>query len=109
MDESSQKTKGKDLGGRSSGGGGGLFSEDLRRRLTHIPAKQPLLLRLPNSKLKTVTLHPGKVVSLGKFGSFRADDIIGLPFGLTFEIGSGPIGALRVVLSNDIDDIGEIG
>ncbi|UZJ55971.1 hypothetical protein CBS101457_005291 [Exobasidium rhododendri] len=58
----------------------------LRRRLTHIPAKQPILLRLPSGKLKSVELHPGKTVFLGKFGNFRADDIIGLPYGLTYEI-----------------------
>lgn len=61
-------------------------SSILRRRLTHIPARQPVLLRLPNKKLKSVELHPGKIVSLGKYGSFRSDDIIGLPFGLTFEV-----------------------
>jgi tRNA (adenine-N(1)-)-methyltransferase non-catalytic subunit len=58
----------------------------LRRRLTHIPAKQPILLRLPNGRLKSVELQPGKTVYLGKFGSFRAEDIIGLPYGLTYEI-----------------------
>jgi tRNA (adenine-N(1)-)-methyltransferase non-catalytic subunit len=61
-------------------------SSALRRRLTHIPAKQPVLLRLPSGKFKSVELHPGKVVSLGKFGSFKAEDIIGLPYGLTYEI-----------------------
>lgn len=61
-------------------------SAALRRRLTHIPTKQPVLLRLPSGKIKSVELHPAKVVSLGKFGAFRAEDIIGMPFGLTYEI-----------------------
>jgi len=61
-------------------------SATLRRRLTHIPARQPILLRLPSGKLKSVELHPGKTVYLGKFGTFKAEDIIGLPYGLTYEI-----------------------
>lgn len=72
--------------GHARGARGMMPSAMLRRRLTHVPARLPILIRLPNQKLKSVELHPGRVVSLGKFGSFKADDIIGLPYGLTFEI-----------------------
>jgi hypothetical protein len=45
------------------------------------------------------------VVSLGKFGSFKADDIINKPFGLSYEI----IGKrqLRVVSQLDTDTAGK--
>lgn len=98
-------------------------SATLRRRLTHIPARQPVLLRLPSGKLKSVELHPGKVVSLGKFGSFRAEDIIGLPYGLTYEIVSqrdenaqdppgrkakdaaASVGELKVVINRSLEEL----
>lgn len=43
-------------------------------------------------------------VSLGKFGSFRADDIIGKPFGLSYEV----VGRkeLRVISQFECDDAG---
>jgi hypothetical protein len=45
-------------------------------------------------------------VSLGKFGSFQADDIIGKPFGLSYEV----IGKrqLRVIHQLDEDDAGNV-
>lgn len=77
-------------GGGGRGRGGGPQSSHLRRRLTHIPARQPVLVRLPTDKVKAVELHPGRIVTLGKYGSFRSDDLIGLPFGLTLEIVTPP-------------------
>lgn len=61
-------------------------SASIRRRLTHISAGQPVLLRLPSGKLKSIELSSGRIVSLGKFGSFKADDLLGLPYGFTYEI-----------------------
>ena len=63
-----------------------LPSDDLRARTTYVPANQPTLLRLPSGMLKQVTLEPGKMVSIGKFGSFNAEDIIGRPYGPVYEI-----------------------
>lgn len=58
----------------------------LRSRTMFVPARQQTLLRLPSGIMKQVTLEPGKMISLGKFGTFQADEIIGRPFGLTYEI-----------------------
>lgn len=55
----------------------------------NIQANQLILLRLPSQNIKVVKIEPGSIISLGKFGSFRADDIIGDPFGFTYEIDSG--------------------
>lgn len=61
-------------------------NERLRRRVAYVPANQPVLLRLPSSMTKQVVLEPGKMVSIGKFGSFPADQVIGRPYGPTYEI-----------------------
>ncbi|VVT54367.1 uncharacterized protein SAPINGB_P004040 [Magnusiomyces paraingens] len=50
-----------------------------------------ILIRLPSDTLRIVKMIPGISVNLGKFGSFWVDDILGHPFGLTYEIfGTGP-------------------
>ncbi|KDN52196.1 Gcd10p-domain-containing protein [Tilletiaria anomala UBC 951] len=61
-------------------------SQDLRKRLTHIEEGQTVLLELPSGNIKPVTMLAGASINLGKFGSFEADDLIGLPYGLTYEI-----------------------
>lgn len=60
--------------------------EALRHRLTFIPAHKPVILELPSKNTKTIVLEPGKTIELGKFGSFAADELIGLPYGLKYEI-----------------------
>ncbi|RKP40422.1 Gcd10p-domain-containing protein [Dimargaris cristalligena] len=51
-----------------------------------IQAHQPVILKLPSGNHKFVKVVPGEYCNLGKFGKFQNDDIIGRPFGLTFEI-----------------------
>jgi len=63
-----------------------LTSAALRSRTMFVPARQQTLLRLPSGVMKQVTLEPGKMISIGKFGTFKADEIIGRPFGHTYEI-----------------------
>lgn len=84
-----------------------LNVSQLRRRVTHIQADVPILLRLPSGKLKQVTLQPGRSVGLGKFGSFKADDVIGQPFGFTYEINED--GSLGIVLNKTLAELGESG
>ncbi|KAK7203420.1 Gcd10p family-domain-containing protein [Myxozyma melibiosi] len=45
-----------------------------------------VLIRLPSLTLRVVQLVPHTTINAGKFGSFYADDIIGKPFGYTYEI-----------------------
>ncbi|KAL4399141.1 tRNA (adenine(58)-N(1))-methyltransferase non-catalytic subunit Trm6 [Malassezia pachydermatis] len=63
-----------------------LDNVKLRARTTFVPAGLQAFLRLPSGMVKQVTLERGKTVSIGKFGSFQADEIIGRPFGPTYEI-----------------------
>ncbi|KAI9595402.1 adenine(58)-N(1)-methyltransferase non-catalytic subunit TRM6 [Syncephalis fuscata] len=59
-------------------------------------------IRMPSGNTKVLRLQRGHTVSLGKFGSFLADDIIGKPFGLSYEV----IGKrqLRVIHQLDQDE-----
>ncbi|CEH17993.1 tRNA(1-methyladenosine) methyltransferase, subunit GCD10 [Ceraceosorus bombacis] len=70
-------------------------------RLTHIPSGKPVLLKLPSGHLKSVVLQAAAeggvregddLISLGKFGVFRGSQIVGLPFGHSFEIVGGDKG-----------------
>ncbi|KAJ1649753.1 tRNA (adenine(58)-N(1))-methyltransferase non-catalytic subunit trm6 [Dispira simplex] len=51
-----------------------------------VRAHQFVIIRMPSGNYKTVQLKPGGVVDLGKFGAFQTDDVIGKPFGVTYEI-----------------------
>lgn len=54
--------------------------------LTQLAFNQHVVLKLPSGNWKIVELKPNGSVSLGKFGAFNVDDIIGYPLGTTFEI-----------------------
>ncbi|KAJ1677552.1 tRNA (adenine(58)-N(1))-methyltransferase non-catalytic subunit trm6, partial [Spiromyces aspiralis] len=45
-----------------------------------------VLIRMPSGNEKFVTIEPGTTISLGKFGSFKSDHLIGKPLGSSFEI-----------------------
>lgn len=51
-----------------------------------IEAGSYVLLRLPSGNNKVVKLENGQVINLGKFGTFRAECILGDPFGFTYEV-----------------------
>lgn len=63
-----------------------LTSEQLRKRLHYISSGSTVILKMPSGRTKAAEIMPGKQVSLGKFGSFKADDLIGMPYGFTYEI-----------------------
>lgn len=54
--------------------------------LTHISFNQYVALTLPSDKCKIVQLRPDSSISLGKFGAFNVNDVIGYPLGTKFEI-----------------------
>ncbi|KAI9774813.1 MAG: tRNA (adenine(58)-N(1))-methyltransferase non-catalytic subunit trm6 [Geoglossum simile] len=45
-----------------------------------------IALRLPSESLKVVELVPNSTISIGKFGSFPSNLLLGRPYHLTFEI-----------------------
>lgn len=44
------------------------------------------MVKLPSENFRVVKLKPNQTISIGKFGSFQVNDILGLPYGYTFEI-----------------------
>ncbi|KAF7510275.1 hypothetical protein GJ744_006971 [Endocarpon pusillum] len=60
-----------------------------------IQPNQYVALRLPSDQLKVQQIVQNNIISLGKYGAFHADQILGRPFHLTFEIISGE--ELRIV------------
>lgn len=54
--------------------------------LTKICADQYVVMRLPSDNCKLVELKVDSSVSLGKFGAFNVNDILGYPLGTKFEI-----------------------
>ncbi|CAG8727344.1 23920_t:CDS:10 [Cetraspora pellucida] len=52
----------------------------------HIMNNQYVFIVLPSGNIKVLKLQKDTTVSLGKFGTFHTNDIIGKPFGHSYEI-----------------------
>ncbi|KAI2793453.1 tRNA (adenine(58)-N(1))-methyltransferase non-catalytic subunit trm6 [Penicillium oxalicum] len=55
-----------------------------------IRPNQHVVIQLPSDQTRIVKLVPNTVIQLGKYGSFAANQILGRPFFLTFEIIDAP-------------------
>ncbi|KDE04895.1 hypothetical protein MVLG_04653 [Microbotryum lychnidis-dioicae p1A1 Lamole] len=64
-----------------------------------------VLLRLPSTVVKTVKVTPSGTISLGKYGSFKASHLVGLPYGPTYEILDD--GSLKIVPPQVVAEIEE--
>ncbi|KAA1468108.1 Gcd10p-domain-containing protein [Dentipellis sp. KUC8613] len=62
------------------------------------------MLRLPTGDVKSVKLEKNAVVSLGKFGSFQSEKLVGRPYGLTYEITGKSLKPLPPRTMEDIED-----
>ncbi|KAF9352960.1 tRNA (adenine(58)-N(1))-methyltransferase non-catalytic subunit trm6 [Mortierella sp. NVP85] len=51
-----------------------------------INAGENVFIKMPSDNVKCIVLKPNTNVSLGKFGTFKANDIIGRAWGNTYEI-----------------------
>ncbi|CAL1694467.1 unnamed protein product [Somion occarium] len=51
-----------------------------------IQSGDTILLRIPSGDVRTLKLEKGGTINLGKFGSFYSNELIGQPFGLTYDI-----------------------
>ncbi|RIB22294.1 Gcd10p family-domain-containing protein [Gigaspora rosea] len=68
---------------------------------------QYVFIVLPSSNIKVVKLQKDTTVSLGKFGTFHTNDIIGKPFGHSYEIyDRDKIKVIRNVAFYEVDDSG---
>ncbi|KAK8246780.1 Gcd10p family-domain-containing protein [Phyllosticta capitalensis] len=57
-----------------------------------------IVLRLPSGLLKVVEIAPNTTINIGKFGSFPANQLLGRPYNLTYEILDREDGKERVEL-----------
>ncbi|KAF5106715.1 hypothetical protein DV452_002029 [Geotrichum candidum] len=64
-----------------------------------------IMIKLPSENCRVFKLTAGSLIKLGKFGSFYASDIIGHPFGYTYEIVGDK--QLRIVSEDFIKDVTE--
>ncbi|KAI7821219.1 Gcd10p family-domain-containing protein [Gamsiella multidivaricata] len=51
-----------------------------------INAGEHVFIKMPSDNVKCIVLKPNSTVSLGKFGTFKTNDIIGRAWGNTYEI-----------------------
>ncbi|KAJ2747541.1 tRNA (adenine(58)-N(1))-methyltransferase non-catalytic subunit trm6 [Coemansia sp. BCRC 34301] len=66
-----------------------------------------VIIRMPSTNSKIVCLDPNKSVSLGKFGTFKASELIGQTFGHTYEIEKGGSIVPHTIAGFDNADITE--
>jgi tRNA (adenine-N(1)-)-methyltransferase non-catalytic subunit len=62
-----------------------------------------ILIKLPSGQLKSTKIIKDAAINLGKYGTFKAIDLIGKPFGETYEIKAGEIFLVKATLQ----EIGE--
>lgn len=78
------------------------------KRQTTVQYHQFCLIRLPSEGIKIVEIRPQGIVKLGKFGTFAVDQIVGFPYGQSFEIlddnNVRPIQGSLVELEDDEQD-----
>ncbi|KAG6380931.1 Gcd10p-domain-containing protein [Boletus reticuloceps] len=55
-------------------------------RNTTIDYNHTVLFRLPNSEVRSIKVEKDSIVSLGRVGSFSANELIGQPYGFAYEI-----------------------
>ncbi|KAL1761850.1 Gcd10p family-domain-containing protein [Schizophyllum commune] len=55
-------------------------------RESTIQSGNTVLLRVPNGDIRGIKIERNTTVSLGRFGSFLANELLGEPYGLTYEI-----------------------
>ncbi|KAF8167364.1 Gcd10p family-domain-containing protein [Crassisporium funariophilum] len=63
-----------------------LFTREQKSRDHRIQSGDQVLLRLPKGDVKCVKIDRNMTVVVGKSGSFFANELIGQPYGLTYEV-----------------------
>ncbi|GAA96840.1 uncharacterized protein L969DRAFT_94895 [Mixia osmundae IAM 14324] len=91
---------------KSTGKGKQPAIEPYRAEHRIIRAGEPFLISLPSGLSKLIPkLSSGVSINLGKYGQFKSDDLIGRPYGFTYEITHG--GSLTVVQHVTLSEIEE--
>ncbi|ORZ08421.1 Gcd10p family-domain-containing protein [Absidia repens] len=62
------------------------IKEEIEQDVPHICKNQYLLISMPSGNVKMLNIKEDTTVNLGKFGSFKSNNLIDQPFGLSYEI-----------------------
>lgn len=74
--------------------------------LPTIAEHHTIILRLPSSAFKLITINPkATTCSIGKFGSFNANDLVGHAYGYTYEIQADK--SLKILTAESLEKIEE--
>ena len=65
-----------------------------------------ILLKLPNGDVRSVKIDKDTIITLGRVGSFHANDLINQPYGLAYEIVDKK---LKVLPPRSLDEVGTCG
>ncbi|EMR09270.1 hypothetical protein PNEG_02605 [Pneumocystis murina B123] len=63
-----------------------------------------IFLKLPSNLLKFIIVKQNTIINLGKFGTFCTNDIIGHPYGFTYEICNQELKIMRSDRIHEIED-----
>ncbi|KAI5120856.1 hypothetical protein M0805_007043 [Coniferiporia weirii] len=63
-----------------------------------------ILLRLPSGEVKSTKLLKNSLISLGRYGSFTSDALLGQPYGLSYEIVDKKLEVLPPKSMDDVED-----
>ncbi|KAG9305708.1 hypothetical protein G9A89_005106 [Geosiphon pyriformis] len=79
--------------------------EDRDEEETLICENQYVFIQMPSGNVKVVKLQKDTKISLGKFGTFHSNDIIGRQFGHSYEIYDGDrVKVIRNVAYTEVDE-----
>ncbi|GLB35838.1 putative eukaryotic translation initiation factor 3 62 kDa subunit [Lyophyllum shimeji] len=78
--------------------------QELDSRDVTIQSGDLVLLRLPNGDVKGVKVEKNSTVAVGRLGSFHANELIGQPYGLTYEMANKILKAVPPRTLQEVED-----
>lgn len=82
--------------------GGDAGNAHLLRRNSTIQHGHTVLFKLPNGEVRSIKVEKDSTLSLGRVGSFFANELIGQPYGLSYEIHDRKLKGLPPLAMQDI-------
>ncbi|KAF8634897.1 hypothetical protein AX15_000645 [Amanita polypyramis BW_CC] len=79
-------------------------NDALDRKPSTIEPGDSVLIRLPNAEVRSVKINKSSAISLGRFGSFYSNELIGQHYGVTYEITDKKLGIVPPLVIQEIED-----
>ncbi|KAK7695050.1 hypothetical protein QCA50_002239 [Cerrena zonata] len=73
---------------------------------TTIQAGDTVLIKIPSGDVRTLKIEKGGTIHLGKFGSFYSGELIGQPYGLTYDIVEKKLKVVPPRTFQEVEDTG---